>query len=119
MTFIKVIRAEQQATKDLLQVAEMELSEMRESYGREGRLRMRAEQDARSWRVRVEGAEERAREARESERELREKAKQTEREARGSAFEILSLQRQLARFADAVPRSEFDQLRTKLEARIA
>ena len=77
MTFIKVIRAEQQATKDSLQVAEKELSELRESFARELRLRIRAEQDARTYRVRVEGAEERARVAWESEREVRDKAKQT------------------------------------------
>ena len=114
-----MLRVDAQATKDWLQVAEKDLSELRESCDREGRLRMRAERDARTARTAGERAEERARVAWENEREMREKTKQTEREARGREFENLRLQRQLALFANAVPRSEFDQLRTQLEARIA
>ena len=108
-----------QATKDALQVAEVQASEACAELEREVRLRKRAEAQAGVWKKRAGEAGDRAMDSGDRARVESEKAKAMEREARASAFQNLVLQRKLTLLGDAVPRAELEQQRAHFEARLA
>ena len=100
LEFIKVKRREH---LDLMQVAEMRLSEDQQAHTRTSRLLGETEKQRRYWRGKWGADREAAAAAQTCAAELKRHATAAEQETRRANFQILSLQRQLSLLGDAVP----------------
>lgn len=118
MIEIDELRKEKRALMDTLQVSEMRLSEEIDQHRREVRLKREAEKHATYWRKQVDRSRVAAADARENENRMKRQLVLAEREARSLNFQNLSLSRKLELLADALPRSEYNAMRQRLEGEV-
>lgn len=97
----------------------MQLSEEKSDHARTHRLKCRAEWQGAHWYRKCEAAKKEAADANERASEMKRSVTAAEQETRRSHFQNLSLQRQLSRLSDVVPRAEFVAKCACLESKVA
>ena len=108
-----------QEHRDIVQVFEMQLSELQRERERDDRLKARSERDAKTWRKQATAHSIRADAAWERERDALKVARAAEGETRRVSLQNLGLQRKLALLSDAIPRSEHSSVCEELGRKVA